>query len=117
MLSKLLCIYTRNKVGKVLIVVVYVDDLLVIGNCKEKLVTFKTLMNKRFEMSDLGLPSYSLGIEVIQFEGGINLKLEAFARQILERIKTIDCNSTKCPIDQKLQLKKDEEGELVNPTE
>lgn len=68
-------------------------------------------------MSDLDLLSHYLGIQVSQFEGGITLKQEAYARNILEKTKMMDCNSSKCPIDQKLQLKKDEEGELINPTE
>lgn len=57
-------VYTRNKDGKLLIVAVYVDDLLVTGNCKVEITTFKAQMNKRYEMSHLGLLSHYLGIEV-----------------------------------------------------
>jgi hypothetical protein len=38
-----------------------------------------------FEMSDLGLLSYYLGIEVHQLQGEITLTQAAYARKILER--------------------------------
>lgn len=110
-------VYTRSKNGKILIVAVYVDDLLVTGNCIVEVKIFKEQMNKKFEMNDLGLLTYYLGIEVGQLEGGITLKQEAYARNILDKTEMSQCNSTKCPIEHKVQLTKDEDGDLVDPTE
>ncbi|KAI3772361.1 hypothetical protein L6452_03546 [Arctium lappa] len=50
--------YTRKQHGNVLIVGVYVDDLIVTGNCDGDVKHFKQQMNREFEMSDLGLLSY-----------------------------------------------------------
>ncbi|KAL8131272.1 hypothetical protein AgCh_007267 [Apium graveolens] len=69
----------------VLIVGVYVDDLLVVGSDKEEINKFKVQMSKRFEMSDLGLLSYYLGIEVQQGKMGITLKQSAHVKKILEK--------------------------------
>ena len=44
----------------------YVDDLLVIGNNQELINEFKSEMFKQFEMTDLGLLTYFLGLEVRQ---------------------------------------------------
>ncbi|GKC86743.1 zinc finger, CCHC-type containing protein [Tanacetum coccineum] len=71
----------------------------------------------KFEMSDLGLLSYYLGIEVNQQETGITLKQEAYARSILTKTRMIKCNPNKRPMEHKLKLTKDGEGELINPTE
>ncbi|GJT07136.1 ribonuclease H-like domain, reverse transcriptase, RNA-dependent DNA polymerase [Tanacetum coccineum] len=71
-------VYTRKQNGNVLIVGVYVDDLIVIGNCDGDVKYFKKQMNKEFEMSDMGLLSYYLGIEVTQHEDGITLKHSRF---------------------------------------
>ena len=57
-----------------LIVVVYVDDLLVTGSSLASILEFKQEMAAKFEMSDLGLLTYYLGIEVLQGNGGIVLK-------------------------------------------
>ncbi|GKE34099.1 zinc finger, CCHC-type containing protein [Tanacetum coccineum] len=52
-----------------LIVGVYVDDLIITGTPRKEIDVFKSQMKDRFfEMSDLGLLAYYLGIEVTQTE-------------------------------------------------
>ena len=57
-------VYTWKKNGSTLIIGVYVDDLLVSVSNLENVKEFKREMKVRFEMSDLGLLTYYLGIEV-----------------------------------------------------
>ncbi|KAL9273928.1 Retrovirus-related Pol polyprotein from transposon TNT 1-94-like protein [Drosera capensis] len=57
-------IYTRGEGDAALIVGVYVDDLIVTGGNTREVKSFKKQMMTEFEMSDLGLLSYYLGIEV-----------------------------------------------------
>ena len=47
-----------------LIMGMYVDDLIITGGDMEALGRFKREMLKNFKMSDLGVLSYYLGIEV-----------------------------------------------------
>ncbi|GJU50602.1 zinc finger, CCHC-type containing protein [Tanacetum coccineum] len=110
-------VYTKKKDDDVLIIGVYVDDLIVTGSCHKSIQDFKRDMKAKFEMSDLGLLSYYLGIEVNQQETGITLKQEAYARSILTKTRMIKCNPSKRPMEHKLKLTKDGEGELINPTE
>ncbi|KAI3510533.1 hypothetical protein L1887_17599 [Cichorium endivia] len=110
-------VYTKKKNDKLLIVGVYVDDLIVTGNCSDEVRFFKEQMKQEFEMSDLGSLSYYLGIEVSQREDGITLKQTAYAKNILEKAGMAECNSCKYPMEPKLELTKDEEGDPVNPTE
>ncbi|KAA3472465.1 Retrovirus-related Pol polyprotein from transposon TNT 1-94 [Gossypium australe] len=56
-----------------LIVSLYIDDLLVTRGDEATLADFKTKMKQMFEMSDLGLMTYFLGIEVSQTQKGICL--------------------------------------------
>ena len=48
---------------------------------------FKHIMMKEFEMIDLGLMSYFLGIEVIQGNDGIFIHQRKFATEFLMEIK------------------------------
>ena len=48
---------------------VYVDDLIISGLGVNDIRQFKLEMKKKFSMSDLGLLSYYLGIEVKQGDG------------------------------------------------
>jgi hypothetical protein len=43
---------------------VYIDDLVITRTSTKEIIEFKGQMQQMFEMSDLGLLSYYLGIEV-----------------------------------------------------
>ena len=51
---------------QILLLSVYVDDLLVTGYNKALIEEFKTEMLNLFEMTNLGLMAYFLGLEVKQ---------------------------------------------------
>ena len=57
--------------GKMLIVCLYVDDLIFTRNDDAMFDKFKKSMMVEFDMSDLGMMHYFLGIEVMQFATGI----------------------------------------------
>ncbi|XP_023769840.1 uncharacterized mitochondrial protein AtMg00810-like [Lactuca sativa] len=106
----------KKKKGSILIIGVYVDDLIVTGSHKDEIIKFKQQMSKEFEMSDLGMLTYYLGIEVNQHKNGLTLRQTNYANTILKKAGMFYCNPCKYPMESKLQLTKDEEGELVDPT-
>ena len=57
-------LYIKEKYGKMLIMILYVDDVIFIGNDNYFIEKFKTVMKDEFEMTDMGLLRYFLGIEV-----------------------------------------------------
>lgn len=67
-------VYKRHNVGGMLVVGVYVDDLIVTGTSDKEIAQFKKQMKDEFEMSDLSLLAYYLGIEVKQTQNCIVLK-------------------------------------------
>lgn len=70
-----------------------------------------------FSMSDLGLLSYYLGIEVHQSAAGISLCQSSYAAKILERSGMADCNSVQVPMEARLHLSKASKLPAVDPTE
>eukprot|EP00253_Pinus_taeda_P001774 PITA_01774 len=63
-------IYAK-KVGKSLIILVlYVDDLILIGNDHNLINHVKSNLKKKFEMTDLGHLHYFLGLQVLQSKEG-----------------------------------------------
>ena len=59
-------LYTKvNEKSNMLIVFLYVDDLLFTGDFGIK--DFRTIMEREFEMNDLGLMEFFLSIEVQQY--------------------------------------------------
>jgi len=62
-------VYRRSRKNSFLIVRVYVDDLIISGPSVSDIKQFNAEMKRKFSMSDLGLLSYYLGIEVKQGDG------------------------------------------------
>ncbi|KAG6492381.1 hypothetical protein ZIOFF_047344 [Zingiber officinale] len=94
-------VYTRGEGEASILVRVYVTDLIVTRSSTEKINKFKQQMMTEFEMSDLSLLSYYLGIEVEQQKSRILLRQSAYAKKILSQFKMADCNATKHPIEPK----------------
>lgn len=96
---------------------VYVDDLLVAGSSLHAILEFKNEMGAKFEMSDLGKLTYYLGIEVLQYDGGIILKQDRYARRILEESGMSSCNLTHVPLEQNAQFSKGVDEKKVDEKE
>ena len=60
------CVYKRIQGTKVVFVVLYVDDILLIGNDIEVLSSVKGWLQKQFDMKDLGEANYILGIKLLR---------------------------------------------------
>lgn len=110
-------LYTRKKGGQRVVVGVYVDDLLIIGESDPQIIEFKKEMKKEFEMTDLGSLSYYLGIEVRQTAEGLELKQEAYAKKLLEKAGMANCNGCATPMESRIQLSKRSEAPAVDRTE
>jgi len=110
-------VYTRGTGADAIILGVYVDDLIVTGGNPVEISLFKRQMTIEFEMTDLGLLSYYLGIEVEQKEDYITVKQTGYARKVLEQFGMSDCNSTKFPMEPGCKLNADQGGQLIDSTE
>ena len=62
-----------------LVVSLYVDDLIYTGNDAAMFEKLKQSMMLEFDMSDLGMMHYFLGIEVVQSAGGICITQISYA--------------------------------------
>ncbi|XP_047064419.1 uncharacterized protein LOC124672191, partial [Lolium rigidum] len=58
------CIYKKVSGSSVAFLILYVDDILLIGNDIELLSSVKGYLNKSFSMKDLGEAAYILGIKI-----------------------------------------------------
>jgi hypothetical protein len=72
-------------------VCLYVDDLIYAGISKDMVVEFKIVMMKEFEMLDLGLMRYFLGIQVKQSPGKIFISQEKYVTDLLKKFNMSEC--------------------------
>mgnify|MGYP002413840545 FL=1 len=110
-------VYRRGSGGNALLVGVYVDDLVITGTKDAEVAAFKEDMKATFQMSDLGLLSFYLGIEVHQDHSGIALRQSAYAKRIVELAGLTDCHPALTPMEERLKLSRDSTTEEVDATQ
>ena len=95
------------------ILLLYVDDLFLIGNEKQ-IVACKKKLAEEFEMKYLGLMHYFLGLEIWQNSEGIFLNQGKYDVEILKRFDMLECKAMATPMDTNLKLLDDESSDLVD---
>jgi len=93
-----------------LIVCLYVDDLIFIGSNPSLFEEFKKAMSYEFEMTNLGLMSYYLGLKVKQLEESIFISQGCYAKEVLKKFKMFDCNPVNTLMESGMKLSKFEDG-------
>jgi Reverse transcriptase (RNA-dependent DNA polymerase) len=76
-------IYVKARKYELLIVALYVNDLIFMGNSQRFIDEFKREMKLEFEMTDLGMMMYFLGLEIKQEKSEIFVAQGAYVRKIL----------------------------------
>ena len=89
------------------ILLLYVDDLFLTRNEKHITESKKKLVEE-FDMKDIGLMHYFLGLEMWQCPEGIFLNQGKYVVEILKRFDMLDCKSMTTPMDTNLKLLSDE---------
>ena len=107
-------LYIKQKDNDILIVSLYVDDLLVTGNNELLVEEFKHEMMNVFEMTDLGLMTYFLGMEVKQSQNEVFICQKKYAKEILKKFQMEECKATSTPMNQKEKLSKSDGAEKVD---
>jgi hypothetical protein len=110
-------VYIRGEGATTVIIGVYVDDLIVTGGDRAEIMSFKKQMTSEFDMSDLGVLSFYLGLEVEQQKDYITVRQTSYAKKVLTQFGMGDCNLTRVPMDPGTKLDADKQGEKVDATE
>ena len=98
-----------------MILLLYVDDLFV--TCGDGLIVdTKRKLSAEFEMKDLGMMHYFLGMDLWQDVDGISLGQGKYAVEILKRFKMMDCKAVTTPMASNLKLLCDASLEMVDAT-
>ena len=87
-----------------MILLLYVDDLFLIYGL---IVDTKRKIAGEFEIKDLGMMHYFLGIEVWQNADGISLGQGKYAVEILKRFRMMDYKAMATPMASNLKLLSD----------
>ena len=88
------------------ILLLYVDDLILVGNDLTEINHIKTALSGKFYMKDLMELRHFLGITIERDINNETLYLDqsAYPKAVLNRFEMSDCNGLRTPIEAKLNL-------------
>ena len=102
------CIYKKVSGSSVAFLILYMDDILLIGNNTEFLDSIKGYLNKTFSMKDLGEAAYILGIKIYR-DGSrrlIGLSQSTYLDKVLKKFKMDQAKKGFLPVLQGVKLSK-----------
>ena len=99
-----------------MIIFLYADDLLITGSSKKEISSLKDAMNHAFSMTDLGLLSQFLGLEIAQSQHGIKVHHSKYALDLLNKFNMKDCKPSKTPFLSGVKLEEAGSSPMVNNT-
>nr|GEY77808.1 ribonuclease H-like domain-containing protein [Tanacetum cinerariifolium] len=87
-----------------LYLLVYVDDLVITGNSESEIKNFKTFLNQKFKIKDLGELKYFLGIEVLKTKNGLCLNQRKYCLELLHEFGLLACRPVVTPLPETIVL-------------
>jgi len=70
---------------------VYVDDLIITGDCEEEILLIKQNLSVRFQMKELGQLKHFLGLEINYTHEGLVLHQKRYSRDLLKKFELFNC--------------------------
>ena len=100
------CVYKKASGNALVFLVLYIDDILLIGNNIQMLETVKSSVRKSFSMKDLGEATYILGIKIYRDRSKriIGLSQDTYIDKVLKRFNMQDSKKGFLPISHGVSL-------------
>ncbi|KAG6469653.1 hypothetical protein ZIOFF_070583 [Zingiber officinale] len=107
-------LYMQKRDADFLVACLYVDDLIYTSTSKLLLEKFKKAMMDEFEMTDLGLMKYFLGLQVKQSKGEIIISQEKYVANILKKFRMENAKAVATPMALNEKLQQDDGAEMFD---
>ncbi|RVW69137.1 Retrovirus-related Pol polyprotein from transposon RE1 [Vitis vinifera] len=104
----------KSHAGKMTILIVYVDDIILSRNDMEELQNLKKYLSEEFEVKDLGNLKYFLGMEVARSRKGIVVSQRKYILDLLKKTGMLGCKPIDTPMDSQKKLGIEKESTPVD---
>lgn len=93
------CLYVKKRSGKVMYVLIHVDDILVAYDDKHMMDQTMENIGKRFKMKNLGEVKHYLGINIESSDGKFFISQPQYIDRIVEEAGLREAKTSKFPVD------------------
>jgi hypothetical protein len=107
-------LYVKRVGNDIILLVVYVDDIIITGSEEDAITWIKSNMSRAFDMTDLGLLHYCLGVEVWQIGSSIFVSQAKYVRSLLDKFRMEDCKISPTPMEKGLKLSTKTDSKVVS---
>lgn len=97
-----------------IIVCLYIDDAIYMSSSDSLVAVFKSNMMKKFEMSNIGLLRYFLGLKVKQGVDGIFILQRKYVVDLFKRVNLLNCKPATIPMNMNENLELEDGTEEAN---
>ncbi|XP_019176090.1 PREDICTED: uncharacterized protein LOC109171519 [Ipomoea nil] len=108
-------LFTKTLDTSFIALLIYVDDILVVGSDFQQISKLKQFLDKTFRIKDLGHLNYFLGLEAFRSSNGLNLCQRKYTLEILEENGFLDAKPAHTPINTGQKLTNSEGTILDQP--
>lgn len=109
-------LFIKARAGKLAIVLVYVDDLIITGDDEGEVHQTRENLSVRFQMKELGELKHFLGLEVERTKEGLFLCQQKYTRDVLQKFGMMECKPVSTPIEPNAKICAHEGKELEDGT-
>ncbi|KAG7588692.1 Integrase catalytic core [Arabidopsis suecica] len=92
-------LFTLQNDQGIVVVLIYVDDLIISGSNKEGIKSIKTSLHNAFDIKDLGVLKYFLGIEVCRSPEGLFLSQRKYTLDLLKLTGKLGAKPVSTPLE------------------
>ena len=100
-------LFVREKESRLVIVLVYVDDLIITGDFYEEIQRARENLSVQFQMKEFGELKHFLGLEVERTKEGLFLRQQKYTKDLLQWYGMLDCKPISTPMDPNVRLQED----------
>ncbi|GKV02840.1 hypothetical protein SLEP1_g15229 [Rubroshorea leprosula] len=108
-------LFVKKQSSLHVIVLLYVDDMIIIGNDEEEIARLQEKLSIRFDMKNLGELNHFLGLKVENLENGIFVTQRNYAEKLVAKFDLKEGKKCSTPLDINTRLRRDECSLLSSP--
>ncbi|XP_020551683.1 uncharacterized protein LOC110012423 [Sesamum indicum] len=109
------CLLTKTSTDGFLVLLLYVDDILVVGTFTEHIAAVKDYLDRLFTIKDLGVAKYFLGLEVARSSQGIIVTQTKYIKDIMIDTSMRHARAVTTPLPPGIKFIEDAGAQLPHP--